>query len=299
MKRDNLSKPNFFIIGAPKCGTSAMANFLGLHQQIFISHPKEINFFNTDLKIGDIKSLDKYLSIFKKTRKEHLAIGEASTLYLYSAVAIDNILQFNPNAKFIIMLRNPIEMVTSYHAEMLWSGLENIESFEKAWYSRNNGCDDFNVGYACKDISLLRYNSVCKLGLQVDRLLKKVDRKNIYFSIYDDILANHKAECKKILNFLGVESETNFELNKINISKKYKSRFFRQLVWLLGRTRQYIKLPHSTEKIINLIHQVNSMTNDHQNISYELKLELINAFQDDIVKLETNLGRNFSHWLEA
>jgi hypothetical protein len=294
-----MRKPNFFIIGAPKCGTTSIAAFLENHPQIFMSHPKEINFFNTDLKIGDVNSLDQYLSIFKKASKEHLAIGEASTFYLYSEVAVDKILEFNPNAKFIVMLRNPIEMVTSFHAEMCWSGLESIDDFEKAFYTRNKGLDDLNVGYACRDISLLKYESVCKLGFQVDRLLNKVKRENVHFAILDDFSIDPKAECKKILEFLGVIWDVDFDLHKLNLNRKYKSAFLRKLMWLIGRTRKHIKLPRITTKIINLIHEMNSTPIHHRDISDELKLQLIMTYQGDIAMLSIILGRDFSDWLAA
>ena len=297
MKKVDLSKPNFFIIGAPKCGTTSMVAFLEKHPQIFMSHPKEIHFFNTDLKIGDVRSLDQYLSIFKKTRKEHLAIGEASTFYLYSEVAVDNILKFNPCAKFIVMLRNPIKMVTSFHAEMCWSGLENIDDFEKAWYLRNKGLDDLNVGYACRDISLLRYESVCKLGFQVDRLLKKVERKNVHFVIIDDIRMDPKTECMKILEFLGVNKNFNYVIEVDNSSKKQKSKFLRKTIWIFGRIRKYICVPRSTRKILQLIHRLNSVPYRHENISVQMRAEMIRSFKADVEKLSFIINRDLTSWL--
>lgn len=292
--------PNFFIIGAPKCGTTSMAKFLEKHPQIFLSNPKEINFFNTDHEIGDIKSLKKYLSIFNDAQEEHLAIGEASTFYLYSKVAVRNILNFNPSAKFIVMLRNPLTMVTSFHAEMCWSGLENIEDFENAWLARrSNELDTKVVGYACKDPSLLRYADVCKLGEQINRLLQIVDKKNVLFVIMDDIKIDPARECRRVLDFLGVRSNVEHKLESINTSKRMRSALLRKIVWYVGRVRKWCRVPKSLAILTNFMHNLNSRNYNHQAIRPELKRQLIEVFREDVNLLSSLLGRDFSHWLEV
>ena len=105
--------PNFFIIGAAKCGTSALSAYLSEHPEIYFSVPKETNFWCTDYAglrdLARIQSLDQYRSLFAAARPEHRALGEGSVNYFRSEVAVANIRQFNPAARFILMLlRNAV-----------------------------------------------------------------------------------------------------------------------------------------------------------------------------------------------
>jgi sulfotransferase family protein len=124
--------PNFFILGAPKCGTTSLARWLGDHPNIFMAPQKEPHFFNTDDRRG-VATLVEYEDLFRNAQREHVAVGEASVWYLSSSQAVRNILQYNPNARFIVMVRNPIEMAPALHGEMLISGLECIKDFSRAW----------------------------------------------------------------------------------------------------------------------------------------------------------------------
>jgi hypothetical protein len=125
-------KPNFFILGAPKCGTTSLARWLGDHPNIFMAPQKEPHFFNTDDRQG-VTTLVEYEDLFRKAQKEHVAVGEASVWYLSSSQAVNNILEYNPNARFIVMVRNPIEMAQALHGQMLIAGLECVQDFSKAW----------------------------------------------------------------------------------------------------------------------------------------------------------------------
>ena len=110
-----LLKPNFFIIGAPKCGTTSLHNYLKSHSQITMSNPKEPHYFSKDIKNGGIRNIEKYADCFSHGKRNAIAIGESSTLYLYSRVAVQNIYNYNRDVKFITMIRNPIEIARSFH----------------------------------------------------------------------------------------------------------------------------------------------------------------------------------------
>ncbi|SRR6056297_999156 len=131
---DSIKKPNFFIIGAPKCGTTSLYYYLKDHPDIFMAEPKEPHYFSTDFsdKFRKVLTREDYLNLFKEAKK-YKAVGEGSTEYLYSKEAVPNILKFNSEAKFIVMVRNPIELVISLHQELFVEMNENIEDVEKAW----------------------------------------------------------------------------------------------------------------------------------------------------------------------
>ena len=99
-----MKKPNFFIIGAPKCGTSTLINELRWHPQIFVPLAFEPQYFCTDFQAtADSNGIglagmseEQYLELFAEKEEKHLAIGEKSVIYLHSDVAVDNILEFAP-----------------------------------------------------------------------------------------------------------------------------------------------------------------------------------------------------------
>lgn len=124
--------PNFFIVGAPKCGTTAMHIYLRQHPEIFMPEKKESHFFGSDLNSQYfIRDREKYLSLFSEA-KDVKRIGEASVWYLYSKQAAYEIKEFSPSASIIIMLRNPVDMLYAQHSQFLYNGNENIASFEDA-----------------------------------------------------------------------------------------------------------------------------------------------------------------------
>src|SRR5262249_53369576 len=127
-----MNKPNFFIVGAPRCATTSMYTYLKQHPQIHLSLLKEPLFFATDLTIQPLAVTDEasYLGLFADAGDAR-RIGEGSVFYLLSKRAAEEIKRFSPRAKIIIMLRNPIDMMHSLHALYLRTGNEDLD-FEEA-----------------------------------------------------------------------------------------------------------------------------------------------------------------------
>ena len=87
---------DFFILGAPKSGTSSLADWLGQHERVFIPSIKEPNFYNTDANIPNRISSGRYRKLFDRDKEGVLKVGEATTGYLRSSEAVDNILEEHP-----------------------------------------------------------------------------------------------------------------------------------------------------------------------------------------------------------
>jgi hypothetical protein len=115
--------PNLFIVGTPSCGTSAPSEYVAYHPNVFVSDLKELNFLNGDLFQKDaigvhtFFSLDEYLEHLAGANENHLAVGEGSPQYLHSKVAMQNMLDFNPEARLIVMVGNPV-VRTQVHWEL-------------------------------------------------------------------------------------------------------------------------------------------------------------------------------------
>lgn len=120
-------KPNFFIIGEHKSGTTSLHYYLSQHPEIFMSEVKEIGYFHLNKK-NDRKYLETYFS----NVKDEKIIGESTVGYFYSVKAHKRIKKFNPKAKILLSMRNPLTHIPSSHEEALRSGEENVNSLKKA-----------------------------------------------------------------------------------------------------------------------------------------------------------------------
>lgn len=110
-----MTAPNFFIVGAPKCGTTALAAALSVHPDIFMSDPKEIHFFNHDIEASD--AVEKYLADYFSGSDGASARGEASPSYLYAPGTPERLRRAFPNTRLriIVMVRDPIRRFISHY----------------------------------------------------------------------------------------------------------------------------------------------------------------------------------------
>ncbi len=124
--------PNLFIVGAPKCGTTALWSYLGSHPDIF-SAGKEYHYFGSDLVYRNQSRLDResYLAYFSQADQERYLL-DASVGYLVSERAAVEIASFSPDCRIIAILRDPIDMMHSLHSELLFQGDEDVADFGTA-----------------------------------------------------------------------------------------------------------------------------------------------------------------------
>ncbi|MEC9341081.1 MAG: sulfotransferase [Pseudomonadota bacterium] len=162
--------PNFFIVGAPKCGTTSLAGWLAQHPNILMSSAKEPHYYNTDFGNRHTHSPAEYSRFFKHPPAVCDAVGEASVWYLYSHAAVPNILVDVPAAKFIVMLRNPVEMAPSLHEQQLVNGTEDVADFAAAWRLQTEREAGRSIPRLCEEPKLLLYGPACRLGEQLQRL---------------------------------------------------------------------------------------------------------------------------------
>lgn len=164
--------PNFFIVGAPKCGTTAVSEYLRNHPSIFMSFPKEPHHFSDDFaQFREYRRLDDYMKLFRGRTQDHLIVGEASVWYLYSSSAVKSIYEFNKDAKILVMLRNPIDFVCSLHSQLLFAFNEDRPDFAEAWNLQEDRAKGINLPKTCIAPQFLQYRAVAKFGAQLEHFL--------------------------------------------------------------------------------------------------------------------------------
>ncbi len=294
-----LKKPNFFILGAPKCGTTSLAFWLGEHPNIFMSKPKEPRYFNTDYAApGRPGSLCDYENIFNKVIPLHKAIGEASTGYLRSKEAVPNILNYYPAARFIVCLRNPIDMVQSVHSQLVKMGTETETEFEHAWALQNARLKDECVPITCHDKKVLLYGQNCKLGKQVKRLFRIVHREQVVVIFLEDMKSEPKREYQRVQNFLGVDDDGRVIFPVKNSRAIPRFPFLSQGVRLVGLAKSRMGLRQGLG-VGRIVSRFNNQPSKGASLSPEMKKNLSRYFEKDILLLGNILNRNLSSWIEG
>lgn len=289
--------PNFFIVGAPKCGTTALAAYLSEHENLFVSWPKEPHFFATDFPHHRyVTELDAYLGLFASAEQKHVAIGEASVWYLYSEEACINIRQFRSDAKIIVMLRNPVDLVYSLHSQSLYTIDEDEPDFERAWRLQEARRDGKQLPPKCRTPATLQYREIGKLGKQLQRLLQIFSREQVQVIVFDDFVRNTAGVYKETLAFLGVPDDGRQGFPVINESKYNKSlslgRFLHyppqtlQRAWLI--TKGWLGLSFAPG---DRLRGLNTKEARRAPLNQEFRRELLNEFDKDIRLVESLLGR--------
>lgn len=296
------NKPNFFIVGAPRCGTTALSEYLRTHPNIFMTQPKEPNYFAEDF-YRPITTLNDYYSLFNRVSSEHLAIGEGSVVYLFSKTAIPNLKDFTPNAKLIVMVRNPIQMIPSLHSRLLVTLYEDEKDFEKAWFLQAERQKGENIPKTCRSPRFLEYKNIGCLGTQLERLFEIFDRSHVKVIVFDDFAAATKEVYEDTLSFLGVPSDGKVDFPKVNVNKisrpgiitRLAQRPPERLVKSYRRVKNTLNLG-----AIGLLRRINKLTSEEaerEAITQNMKEELRGAFRDDILLLSDLLERDLTHWL--
>lgn len=301
--------PNFFIVGAPKAGTTALASYLGDHPGIFISSIKEPHYFAADLdRPAYIRDKAMYLSLFRKATNAHVAVGEASVWYLFSSVAVRNIREFNPNAKITVMVRNPLEMIPSLHSQLLFIMCEDRASLHEAWglqADRANGRslpDSVQAGrFPAK---CLQYAQVAKQGEQLERLLSIFPAEQVKIILFDDFRADPGKVYEETLSFLGAAPDGRRNFPVVNDNKVLRFRWLGNPVNSGSRLGAVItsvkrKLGLKSLGLTKLVQQLNGRREVRKPISPAFRAELSEVFREDVLKISRIVDRDLTSWLSS
>ena len=222
-------KPNLFIVGAPKCGTTAWVEYLGSHPDVFFPARKEPSFFCPDLLPRQrVQTLDEYLALFEGSGSAS-AVGEASVTYLRSEVAPAAIRAFNPDAKILILLRNQEDFLPSLHNQLVFNGEELIEDFEEAWrLSGKRRRED--VPACCNDVRLLDYKAAGRFSAQVERYFSQFPPDQIRVLHFGDWVGDPRSAYVEIVRFLGLQDDGRTEFAPVNEARHRRVKLFARMV---------------------------------------------------------------------
>lgn len=300
-------RPDFFILGAPKCGTTALSEYLRRHERVFVTTPKEPHYFCDDFDYyyaPGQRTLDHYLGLYDAAGDDHLAVGEASVWYLYSATAAANIMAFDPRARMIVMVRNPVELVPSLHSQMSYMLDEDEPDPEAAWRLQEARARGERVPRTARVPEFLQYGAAASLGAQVRRLYERVPAEQVKVLVFDDLRADAGAVYREALAFLGVPDDGRDEFPRVNENKSHQRAALARLTQrppasLVAMARG-VKRVTGVERlgVLDRVRRSNRTVAPRREISPEFTAELRDHFRDDVHELGGLIGRDLSHWTD-
>lgn len=298
------AKPNFFIVGAPKCGTSALYRYLRQHPNVFMPAVKEPHFFSSDLvTYHKVKSMEEYRELFRGSTAQHLRVGEASASYLLSSVALANIREFNPDSKIIAMFRNPVDLVYSFHSQLLFWSEETVEDFETAWRLQERRSQGLDLPRTCREPFWLQYRRIGLFGTQVERMLSVFPAKQVKMILFEDLAASTQRVYSEVLEFLELPQDNRTEFPRVNENKRAKFTWLRNFVRkpppTLKKGYRALKRRLGKEKVgffRDALLDLNTLKQTRPPLSPAFRAELVQTFQEEVARLSRILGRDLSHW---
>jgi len=302
--------PDFFVVGAPRCGTTAISKYLAKNPHICFSRPKEPHFFSIIMEEKPDADLQKdYLDLFFPHCNEAVqARGEGSVSYLYYPKAIQRIQQLNPHARFIVMARNPIDMTHSYHARLLAILDEDVEDFATAWSLQEARARGEQLPRHCRTPYLLQYAEIGSIGKHVEELFQTAGRENCHVILFDDFIGDTLDCYRQVLDFIKVDYDGRSEFPPVEVSKFYRYRWLHLLLkrppmrvvkYTLNieqRARRQGKKKSRVKRLRKWLINKNTLVKKQPPLDQAMRQQLREAFATDIEKLGRLLGRDLSHW---
>jgi hypothetical protein len=293
-------RPDFFIVGAPKCGTTAMAKYLSDHPQIFMPAAKELHYFGSDLDHRRRRpTTAEYLSAFDSAGGAR-RVGEASVGYLYSRRAPREILEFSPTADILIMLRDPLEMIQSQHAQELYMGQEDIADLGDALAAEADRAEGRSLPEGATAPYLLRYAWLARYADHVERYLAAFGRDRVHITLFDEFRSDTARAYADVVRFLGCDEGFIPAFPVVNPRKGARSRTIQRVVRdppQIIRTAARRLLPLRWRvRSRTALYRLNTRAADGTPMGDALRAQLRAEFASETRRLAHLIGRDLSAW---
>ena len=306
IRQDEGPQLHFCILGSSKSGKTALQTYLWTHPQVFMP-TRELDFHASD--VAGFRpnrrqvSQQAYRELFADASEGQL-LGEMSGVYLFSKDAVPNLLKNNPHIRFIVMLRNPVDMAHSSHSNLLRNRYEDESSFQKAWELQDARAAGERIPATCRDPKLLLYRKRCLFASYVEQLFERVPREHLLVHVFEEFFADPRAAYERTLAFLGLPDDGRRHFERLNEHGVPPSSFLYNLIRHLPfapHVRSPLKRAFNTfglrPGLAFFRWSVGKEKFPALDPSFRRQLEA--EFQPEIVRLESILRRDLDVWREA
>lgn len=309
MSYKQVIKPNFFIVGAPRSGTTSLFAYLEKHPEVFIPAKKELYYFGRDLyRDSYVHTEDQYLALFSAATTEKL-IGDVTPWYLYSQDAAREIKEFSPDAKIIMLLRNPIEMMQSLHSfnrnQLLWEDINNFAEALDLCEERKRGLNLPMMEHSMfKEPCYLYYKDVVRYTDQVARYFRYFGQENVMPIIFEEFEKDTARIYKQVCKFLNISTTYQPEFIVYHANRTYACETIHQLVSAPPKSVVKIGKMFIPAKVRKSLVSTVALINDRFNLTYtstpmvdrDLSASLMKEYAQERISLGRLLNRDLSFW---
>jgi Sulfotransferase domain len=291
--------PEFFIVGAPKCGTTAMYEYLRQHPAIFMPFHKEPLYFGSDLtrRYGAM-SRDDYLRLFAPAGPDQL-VGEASAWYLYSTRAAAEIAEASPAARIVAMFRDPVDVMYAQHSQLLYSEQEDITDFATALDAEDERAAGRRLPPGPIRPENLLYRRMVRFAEQLERYLDVFGPHRVHVIVHDDLRADLPGEYRRLLAFLDVDPGFVPDFSPANENRRVRRRWLQRLIWnppilrpLIPTLRRFPAVHALRRRLLSL----NSVRVARPPMDPELRDCLRRELRPEVERLGRLIDRDLSAW---
>jgi len=295
--------PNFFILGAAKCGTTALNGLLDRHPSIYMSNLKEPLFFEAEYKKGLKYYTEKYFSTWANEE----VIGEARHRNLYLPYVAARIQESIPNPKFIVIVRNPVDRAYSHWWHWRSRGLEtltfedaigeDLERIERGVTFEGPDAPaiwkellDFQTGKS----EFRTYVDCGYYARQLRRYLELFPEASLKVILLEDMISDRKAALRGLCSFLGVPPLDEVEAAHASLPRNAASSRAAHLVGgvvRMSRVLRYLFL-RDGDPTVSFLNRIGARPPMHP----DTRESLLVHYGDHNQALSDILGRDVSHW---
>jgi Sulfotransferase domain len=300
------ARPNFFVIGAAKSGTSAIWNLLRQHPEIHMAKRKEPNFFSsTEIQPfcrgpGDFEhrplSLDAYHALFDSWDGEP-AIGEASTSTLYFPGAVDRLYRYAPQGRIIVLLRQPADRAFSAYMYLRRDGREPERDFAKALRLEDRR-------YAMRWAFIWHYRRMGRYADQLEPFYRRFGKERIRVYLYDDLATDPLAVLQDMYRLLDVDPAFRPDTTRrMNASGVPRYPFFNRSIATLFDSPNPVRflarrlVPEDIR--LRFTQHMRSRNLVRLSIPQEVRDRLTEHNRESILRLQDLIDRDLSAWLTS
>ncbi len=289
--------PNFFILGAGRCGTTSLYQQLAKHPDIFMSPNKEPTFF---CDFFGMKNPWHYLQLFRDSVGEQI-VGECSHAYLSCPTSAEMLRAYVPDAKFVVLLRNPADRAYSLYCWMTAAGNEWLAPFETALAAEDRRARD--PRFLRKNPQYFYNYLYFRSGLygkQIRRYSRLFPRNRFLFLRFEDLASDIQGVLQRVCRFIGVDPE--FDPGDQSPANRSRSVRSAHCQYFLRRRVEsaLIKLRlHRMRPLVDRVANWNIAQGRPAPLSAETRRDLIDDYRSDLELIESLTGIDTSLWRQA
>jgi hypothetical protein len=301
--------PDFFIVGHAKCGTTALYEMLRRHPQVYMPALKEPAYFATDLRSrfqrpssGPLpQTLEEYRALFAAAGSQQ-RIGEASSSYIMSHTAAENIAQLQPAARVIAILREPASFLRSLHLQLLQNHIETQKDLRRALALEPQRRQGRRIPRRSPRPQALMYSERVRYVEQLRRYRERFAPEQMLVLIYDDFRGENEATVRGVLRFLEVDDTLPVAVTDANPTVRVRSQRLDDLVHAVsvGRGPLSRAVKSSIKALTPTQARGAALRTARQRVVHGaprppdegLMLELRRRFKPEVVALSEYLGRD-------